>query len=152
MMLFNNRNTLIYKVIWGLICAIIDEHICLEYLGLLLETLSKHNDNFKNSKFNNLSRLGITDILINIISCHGFDKSSISTAILTCRNSLVPYYISKLFFAVEIELGGVDSIYETVKKQINSTHLYEEEILLICKVAIPSIFNTLKNHHCNRFV
>ena len=54
---------------------------------------------------------------MNIISCHGFVKYSISTVILTCRNSLVPYYIFKLFVFFETEMVGVDNIPITVKKE-----------------------------------
>ena len=52
---------------------------------------------------------------MNIISYQGFAKYSVSSFILTCRNYLVPYYLSKLFFIVETEVGGVDDIPITVK-------------------------------------
>ena len=67
-----------YKVIEGVIYTIINEYICLDYLGLRQEMLSKHEDNFKNNKFNNLSGLRIPEILMNSMSCHGFVKYSIS--------------------------------------------------------------------------
>ena len=83
-MIYKNRNKLTCKVIGVVIYNIIDEYICLDYLGLLQEKLSKHDDKSKNAKFNNLSGLGIPDILMNIMSCHVFLKSSISTVIFTC--------------------------------------------------------------------
>ena len=141
-MIYENRDTLMYKVIGSVIYTIIDEYICLDYLGLLQEKLSKHDDKSKNAKFNNLSGLGIPDILVNIMSGHGFVKSSISTFILTCRNALFPYYLSKGFFITETEVGGVDNIPIIVKK-INATHLHEEESLLTYKAAINSTVNTL---------
>ena len=90
-----------YKIIRAIIYTIIDEYICLDYLGLLQEKLSKHDKNFRKTKFNDLSQLGMPDILMNIISCHGFVKSSSSKLILTLRNSLVPYYLSKGFLIFE---------------------------------------------------
>ena len=105
-----------YKVIRAVNYNIIDEYMFLDYLGLLQERLSKHYNNFKNTKFNNLSALQIPEILMNIMSCNGFVKSSISTIILTCCNALVPYYISKGFIIVETEVGDVDNISIILKK------------------------------------
>ena len=53
---------------------------------------------------------------MNITSCHGFDKSTILTVILTCRNSLVPSYLSKRFIIVETEVGAINNIPINVKK------------------------------------
>ena len=44
---YENRNTLMYKVIGAVIYTINDEYICSEYMGLLQENLSKTND-YKN--------------------------------------------------------------------------------------------------------
>ena len=63
------------------------------------------------------SGLGIPEILMNIMSCHGFVKYSISKVILTCRNAIVPYYFSKVFVIIETEACGVDNISITVKKK-----------------------------------
>ena len=52
---------------------------------------------------------------MNIMSCHGFYKSSILTVILTLRSALVPYHLSKGFVIVETEVGGVGNIPMTVK-------------------------------------
>ena len=100
MTFYENRNTFMYKVIGAVICTIIDEYICLYYLGLLQEKLSKHNDNFKKTKFKILSGLVIRDIFMNIVSCHGFIKSSMPKVILTGCNAIVMYYLSKVFFIV----------------------------------------------------
>ena len=112
-----------YKVIGLVIYTIIDEYICLDYMGLHREKLSKDDSNFKKTKFNNLSELKIPDILINIMSCQGFLKYSLSTIILKCRNSLVPYYLSKGFVIFETEVSGVDNVNIIVKK-INDTNLH----------------------------
>ena len=73
------------------IYAIIDNYICIDYLGLFQYKWSKHDNNFENTKFNNVSGLGIPEILMNIISCYGCSKSSISTVISTIHGDLVPY-------------------------------------------------------------
>ena len=89
---------------------------------------------------------------MNIISCHGFAKSSILTVILTCHNDLVPHYLSKIFFIVETEVGGVDYITMNVKEKINSDNLHQEDSLITRKADIPSVVNKLKNYHCKRCV
>ena len=76
-MIYKNRNKLTCKVIGVVIYNIIDEYICLDYLGLLQEKLSKHDDNSDEKKISDLSGLRITDILMNIMSFIGFVKSSI---------------------------------------------------------------------------
>ena len=77
-------------------------------------------------------------------------KSSISTVILSCRNSLVPYYFSKVFVIVETELGGVENIPIIVKNQTNATHLHEEESIITYKASIPATVNTLKKNFIAR--
>ena len=110
-----NSKINMYKVIGGPIYTIIDNYICLDYLVLIQEKFPKHDNNFENTRFKDFSRLGIPEILMNIISCRGFSKSSVLTVILTCRSALVPYYLSKRFIIVKTEEGGVDNIPTTVK-------------------------------------
>ena len=52
-------------------------------------------------KLNDLYGLSITEILMNIMSCHDFSKLTTSEVILTFRSAPVPYYLSKGFFIVE---------------------------------------------------
>ena len=78
--------------------------------------LSKHDNNFENTKLKHLSGFVIPDILMNILSCHGISKYSISTGILTCCSALVIYYLSKLFIILETEEGALDNIVMSVKK------------------------------------
>ena len=107
-------------MIGAVIYTIVDDYICINYLGLFQDNSFKYDNKFKNTKLNDLSGLGIPDILMNIMSFHGFAKSSILTVILTCRNALVPYYFSKGFFIVETEVGGVDNITISLKEQIDA--------------------------------
>ena len=74
MTFYENRNTLMYELIGELIYIIIDEYICLDYLDFIQENLSKHDNNIKNTKFNDFSGLAIPDTLMNIMSCDGFVK------------------------------------------------------------------------------
>ena len=59
-----------YKVIGDLICTIIENYICIDYLGIVQDKLSKHDNSFENTKFKIFSGLIIPEILMNIMSCH----------------------------------------------------------------------------------
>ena len=63
---------MMYKVIGDFIYTIIDDYICLEYIGLIEDKLFKHDMNCEKTEFKKFSGLGIHDILMNIMSCHGF--------------------------------------------------------------------------------
>ena len=87
-----------YKVIGAVIYTIIENYICLDYLGLLQDKLSKHKSNVLKIKSKNFSGLGISEILMNIISCYGFSKFSTSTVILIYLSDVGLYYPSNDFF------------------------------------------------------
>ena len=60
---YKNSKILMYKVIGTVIYTINDYYIFLDYLDLIQQNLSKYNNNFENTKFNDLSGLGMPDIL-----------------------------------------------------------------------------------------
>ena len=132
-MLHDNGKIIIYKLIGAVMYNIIDNCTCLDYLGMLQDKLSKHDNKFENTKFNNLSELGIPDILMNIISCHGFSKSSISTSILKCRSALVPCYPPFKNVIVGEKKGDLDNIPISMKYQPNGDNLHPEDSLLTCR-------------------
>ena len=103
------------------------------------------------TKFNALSGMIISEILMNIMSCHGFSKYPMSNVILTCRSYLVSCYINKYFVVVETEKFGQDNIPIMVKEKINAINLYKKEIILTCKAATTSVFNTLNKIDIPRY-
>ena len=50
---------MMYKVIGATIYTIIGDNIFLDYMGLVQDNLSKHNNNFENIKFKIISELVI---------------------------------------------------------------------------------------------
>ena len=80
-----------------------------------------------------MSGLGITKIMMNIMSCHGFSKSIISTVIIKCRSTLVAYYLSKGFLIFEKEEGKFENIPEKYLRKIYAYPLHDEDSLLMCK-------------------
>ena len=47
--------------------------------------------------YNKLFGIGIPDLLLNMLSCHGFLKNSDSVVILKCPNRMSEYYFNKGF-------------------------------------------------------
>ena len=47
--------------------------------------------------YENLFGIGIPDILLNMLSCHGFLKNDDSIVILKCPNIMSEYYLNKGF-------------------------------------------------------
>ena len=119
-----------YRFIGAVIYAIIDGYFFLGCMVLLQDKLSKHDNKSEKTNFNNLSVLVIPDILMNIMSCHGFSKYSISTVILAFHISLVTYYIYKVFVIVETEEVGIYNIPISFKNQIDSDGVHTKDILL----------------------
>ena len=59
------------------------------------EKLSVQIKLFHNSTFRDISVIGIPEVLMNIMSCHGFAQEYFTMCILKCRSKLVSYYLSK---------------------------------------------------------
>ena len=83
-----------FKALSCVIYTIIDKYVCIDYLGTEKKkisylkigcTLSSKNDGMD---YNNLFGIGILDILLNMLSCHGFLRNDDSIVILKCPNRM----------------------------------------------------------------
>ena len=97
-MLYENRKSLILKVLGVVVCCFIEKYVCVDYLSLQgeLKSSSLHRG-FEDTSFNEISAIGTPYILLNIVSCYSFDQDNNSTLILACRSKSVSYYFSKGF-------------------------------------------------------
>ena len=150
-MFYHNRTEVIYKLIVSSIYSFIDNFICIDYLGIL-KTKSAYDNKLGKTKFNVLSVLGISEIMMNIMSCNGFSKVTTSTLILTYCSAFVPHCLSKGFIIVEKLDGIFENILNPVLNQINDFPLYDEDIILECKEAIKSIVKTLNKIGINIYI
>ena len=73
-----------YRVLRFVVYTIIDNYVCIDYLSCKSKTASNISSNpkFKDTGFNLLLCIGIPELLLNLLSCHGFMKKSNSTVIL----------------------------------------------------------------------
>ena len=79
---------------------IIQNYIYVYYLWLKQAKLYSAHKGFENTTFNDILGIRISELLINIMSCHGFVNDKKSTAILSCSRKLVSYYLSKGFVII----------------------------------------------------
>ena len=89
---------------------------------------------------------------MNIMSCRGFSKKTLSTVILICHSARVPTYPYKLFIIVETEEASLDNVTVNVKKKIKYVGLYYGDSLLTCKTKILLIVNILHKTTIPRYV
>ena len=99
---YYNRNSLVFKVLGVVVYFFIDKYLCVDYLCLQIEAkFSLLHGGFENTSFDELSRIFIPEILLNVLSCYGDIQDNSSTLILACRIKLVSYYLSKGVFIIE---------------------------------------------------
>ena len=60
-----------FMVLGTFINRCFESYICQDYPCLHQEKLSKKDKSSKNTTFDNIYGIGITDVLMNIMECHG---------------------------------------------------------------------------------
>ena len=78
-----------------------EKNFCFYYLCLHQAKLSLDNKLFENIIFNDIPGIGISQLLMNIMSCHGNVKVKKSTVISSCRRQSVYHHLSKGFVIPE---------------------------------------------------
>ena len=62
--------------------------------------------------------IGIPDLLMNLMSCHGFLKNKYSAVILKCPKSMFEYYFSKRFIGFDFNKSDSEKLLSEVKDRI----------------------------------
>ena len=70
--------------------------------------------------YNAVLGTGIPELLMHIISCHGFMNKNYSSAILSCRNELVSYYLQFFFVLHYYNPNAFNNVPIRVKQRINT--------------------------------
>ena len=118
-MFYDHMNTSMFRVLIYIIYTILDSSICLDYPCFIQYKLSKY-DFFFNTRFDDLSGIGIPVVFMNLTSYHGFKKEQHSTVILTWHSEKFSYYISKGFVIVETKEDGLENMPSNMKEKINT--------------------------------
>ena len=108
------------------IYTIIGTYVCIGYYGsnkLKLSDLkigctgsSKNNG----MDYNNLFVIGIPDLLLNLLSCHGFLNNNDSVVILKFPNRMSEYYFNKGFIELECDEDHLKKLPLFVKERVGA--------------------------------
>ena len=82
---------------------------------------SRHGRNVKNR----ILSIGIPDLLMNLLSCHGFSKNINYVVTLKCPKRMLECYFSKGFTILECNTNNLEKLLNAVKQRIHcwgSTH------------------------------
>ena len=88
---------MIFKVFISVGYCILDNDVCADYICCPQTKLCVSNEGFENTTYNNVSVIGILELLININSCNDFVNHTKCAVIFSCCSKLVSYYLSKVF-------------------------------------------------------
>ena len=78
---------------------------------------------FGKTSYNELLGIGISEVLLNLISCHVFMKKTKETVILLCHYCLVNYNLSKRFVILEHNFNHLSGVPNEVKQIIHAIHI-----------------------------
>ena len=145
-MLYNNRKSLIFKVLDFVVYTLIEKYLCVDYLCLQIEVklLLLHRI-FEDKSIYEISIVGIIEVLLHIVSCYSYNKDDNSTLILTCMIKLVSYYPWKVFVIIENSSQSLNNMTQTFQNRINDIIMYDSYSIMSCCTPTPSVANTLTN-------
>ena len=83
LMFYEERKNMIFKVLSSVVYCITKNYACADYLYFPQTQLHVANKGFENITYNDISGIGIPELLMNIISCHGFVSDTKSAVILS---------------------------------------------------------------------
>ena len=107
LMFYENRKNIIFKVLSSIVYCIMENFVFVDYLCCLKTKLhvTCKRQVFENRTYNAISGIGITELLMNTISCHGFANNKKSDVILSCSSKfLIIIFKNVLFFSKIIQM------------------------------------------------
>ena len=100
-----------------IIYTLIRNYVCIHYLGYKKEKLSElllvYGGGYKhvNKIYDSVLGIGIPDLLMNLVSCHGCLKNKDSVVILNCPNRMFKYYLSKGFIHFDFNKINLENLH-----------------------------------------
>ena len=130
----------------------IDNYVCIEYFSCQSKTffdISNHAT-FKETSLNLLLGIGIPELLLNLVSCHGFMFKSNSTVILNFWSRLIKNYLSKGFCIVDWGSNQLNLIPNDVILRIILVDQLKTDYVMVKNDALSAISNTIKPFHIHK--
>ena len=100
----NGVNTkIMYRLLSCVVYYIIVNYVCIDYISCQSKTLSSISSKpiSEQTSFNILFGIGIPELLLNLLSCHGFVNKPNSTVVLNVQSRLINNYLAKVFYIIE---------------------------------------------------
>ena len=138
-----------YRVLSCVLYYIIYNYVRIEYLYCLSKTLiSIYSDKIlKQASYNILLGIGIPEVLMDLVSCHGFMEKSNSTVILNLRSRLVNHYLEKGFVIIKHNSKQLISLPNDAKLRIHAIDQLEAYFVMAKITEIYSVANTINILH-----
>ena len=95
--------------------------------------------------YNNLFGIGIPEILLNMLSCHGFLKNDDYIVMIKFPNRMSEYYFNKGFIELTCNEDHLNKIPLLVKQRVGAEMKVNSDLVMLCYTSITSTSNTLKN-------
>ena len=142
----------VYRVFSCVVYTPIDNYVCIDYMLCQLKKICSilRNLAFKETSFNLLLGIGFTELLLNLVYCHGFMMKSNSTVILNCRLRLINIHLSKLIFIIEHGFKQLNLIPNDVRLRINLVDQPKTDYVMVKNEALSAVANTIKQLHNNK--
>ena len=115
-----------FKVLSCVIYTIIDRYVCIDYLGKEIMKISELRlgctlkSKHEGMDYENLFGIGITDLLLNMLSCHIFLNNNESIVILKCPNRMSEYYFNKGFIQLICDEYNLNILPKLVQQRVGA--------------------------------
>ena len=100
--------------------------------------------------YDNLFGIGITDILLNMLSCRGFLNNNESIVILKCTNRMSEYYFNKGFIQLPCDEDHLNKRTKFEEQIVGAEPKVNSDLVMLCKTTIISTSNTLENLYISK--
>ena len=135
-----------------IVYSLIYNYVCIDYLSYQSKTFSSllSKPKFEDISFNILLGIGITELLLDLVSFYGFMKKPNSTVILNLRSLLINNYLAKGFYIFENESKHLIVLPNDVKLRINLINQMDTDFIMAKNKAIYAVANTIKKLHIQK--
>ena len=135
-----------YKALSCVLYSVIEHYVCFDYLCFHFKTLSvTYSDKiFQEVSYNKLLGIGITELIMNLLSYHVLMKKPTLTVVLICRSRLVDYYLEKGFVINEHNSNQLSSVPNDAKLIVHAINEQKTDCVMACYTKISPIKNTIK--------
>ena len=101
---------------------------------------------------NKILGIGITYLLMNLLSCCALLKNIDSVVILKCPKMMLEYYFSEGFIILECNTNSLAKLPNEAELRIHAEETDNSEYVITCMNIIPSTSNTLKKLLLNKML